>query len=377
MQEARGSVGASLEETIAVSEVLPDALSATATYLPGQTLSQEDFEAFREIGYLVAAFDGLVADRPYQDLADSSGVLNFDHHVGVDRWRTDATALQVYKAITNPEEAVHGIIKTGEFSDGTALAGLRGYANDPDQDSSLAVFLWQNARLVQWLHEHPELPASETLEKFVYDSSDMDRTSAYTGRYLSEERLAIMNRVYSDYSTARLSGKVHSNDRNQCTETYEQIYRAMEQQMFALLDGSIEPLPPDYRYEVLLSNDTLSVVHEMGQDSRVGMFRDGIERFISVIKEEDGRWFYSIGLSEPRFGEDLTDLYATLNAQEVGSQGPFGGSNMIGGSLRIGSALPPQQLAEIATDYFRSSVSEHLVKIGRWPVVAATPEREA
>jgi len=332
---------------------------------PGVRLSPEEFAAHSEAGYLNTAADGAVMSKPFIKLLPDRVEANFDHHEDVDRWNTPSSAQQVLNAITDPESEIHIIIKSNKLPDGTPLLGANMLVNDMDQDSFTAAWLLRNAELVQYLAENPQLPEAERLFQFVQDTGDMDRTSAYAGVYIPPERHGIMNKVFEAYTTARTSGAYYQGDKLEQAERMEALYNQMDKEMFNMMKGEIIPLDSDGSYDKVAENEFVTLVHETGQQSRVQMFRDKIERFISVVNETDGKTVFSIGRATPDVLADLPGLCDKLNALENAKRAalgldeqdyvnPFGGSDLTIGSSGKGSLLTPAEVMEVSTSHFAS-----------------------
>lgn len=90
------------------------------------------------------------------------------------------------------------------------------------------------------------------------------------------------------------------------------------------------------------------------------MFSDGIKAYVSVRELGQGRWAYVVGRMSPFIRFDCERIYERCNAAEgayvdhdatlrLGDR--WGGSNMIGGSPRVGaSRIPPSILEKIVAE---------------------------
>ncbi len=280
------------------------------------------------------ALDGYVRGRPEFDCKGPHA--NYNHHEEVSRLGTRATCAQVHIAIKQ------GLFDTFR-KDGQAHANV--YVNDPDQDTSLAVWLLQN-------HHRLNRTRSEPLINRIVQIEDLIDTTA--GAYPMELASPVMESlawIFEPYTDARMHGRIPRMGAWEMRNIIELVGRRISD--YTVGRGSRIPL--DTRYDLLGGGRGWSMIHEKGPYARSELFLQGTKAFVSAADNKDGTFTYSIGKMSPFIPKELfpslLDIYSTLNKEERlqdGAANSWGGGETSGGSPRMtGSRLPPKEIERI------------------------------
>lgn len=279
--------------------------------------------------------DGII-DSP--TIRQPSGpYANFDHHSGVDRMATRTTSEQVALEINM------GLFRT--FSDrGIPTANI--FVNDADEDTSLAVWLLQNHSLVE-RHGNPPI------NRLVFCEGMLDCTAgAYPFGDMGIRRK--MAHIFQPYSEARYAGKLTDLDGPTMKNLIEKVGERITEYVS---NGGTELELRGY-YKKIGGGRSWIMVQETGPASRMAMFNDGIDAFVALVSEKDGKYVYSIGKRSVWCPFNLPLIYDALNSLEkdiVKDRNRWGGSDTIGGSPReTGSQLAPQKLETIINQILES-----------------------
>ena len=276
------------------------------------------------------ALDGYVEGAPKYDHAGPR--LNLNHHEGVDRLSTRSTSGQVYI-----------VVKQGLFDrfrrddEPTAIV----YINDPDQDTSLAVWLLRNHQRIAGIKSEP------LINRLVFAEDMLDATA---GAYPFDPDSDIMHEqawIFDPYIQSRISGHLQS----MTTGEMEGVIDAVGARISDYSVGKGRKLPLDTRYEVIDSGNGWVMIHEIGQYARTDLFSRGVRAFVSVRERKDKNYTYTLGRMSQFIPFAIEELYGKLNDIENISSNDmnrWGGGNIIGGSPRqTGSKLKPVELAKI------------------------------
>ena len=293
---------------------------------PRQVVSWEEF--CRTVPPFSIGLDGYVRGAPQYD---SSGPrLNLNHHEGVDRLATSSTSGQVFNYVKAelfrrfqeqgiPEAIIH--------------------INDPDQDTSLAVWLLRNHGRIERYKSEP------LLSRLIFAQDKMD---IFGGLYPFEPQEELMQElfwIFQPYSDARHRVPTMG------TEEMRTIVEAVGSRIDVYSVGRGEKLAIDVRthYEILHQGRTWSLVEEKGPHARTGLYHAGIHAFATYKgKTPANQHHYSLGKLSPFIEFSLTVIYDQLNQQEeIMDDDPdrWGGGDTQGGSPRNrGSQFAPQEL---------------------------------
>lgn len=283
------------------------------------------------------ALDGYVAGMPRFDIEGPHA--NFDHHAGVDRLATRSTCMQVFVAVTL------GLFDTFA-KDGEPHAHV--WANDPDQDTCLAIWQLRNPARIRDLT--PEMPISRLL--ILEDLLD-----SAGGAYPVDPESGAMRRqawVFDPYFRARADGALAQMQAGEMVAIIDEVCDRITSHTIGV-GGEVEL---DTRYEEIGGGRDWRMIVEHGQHGRSKLSAAGVRAFVAVRENDDGTWTYSLGRLSPFVRFPLDRFYERLNAEEgiteVGAG--WGGSNTIGGSPREGgSRLAPAALATLINDVLGSA----------------------
>lgn len=273
------------------------------------------------------ALDGYVSDSTKFD--EKKVIQNFNHHENVDRLSTRCTCAQILNAIRL------NFFEQYRNEDGEIEMNI--YVNDCDEDVCLSVYLLQHG----FMAEHVINP---NLNRLVNVEDALDTTS---GAYPYPKDMPILKGmawVFEPYRIARKNGFLHSND----PKIYRQVIEDVGNRIQQYIMGNGKEINLDTKYEVIDNGKGWTMVDEIGDYARTGMYADGITAFVSVTERNDGKYNYIIGKNSPYVKFDIETMYRRLNEREGLKIDMWGGSDIIGGSPRVaGSSLNPQEVKEI------------------------------
>jgi len=281
------------------------------------------------------ALDGAVTGGPRWD--ETTLHVNFDHHDGVVREATMSTAMQVLFAIK-------GGLMERMGSDYNV------YVNDPDQDTSFAVWLLQHHKQFTGVQSHP------IINRLLALNDRWDITGGAFPMSLDDSLVRQHCWVFSPYTDMRKSGELAS-----ASEGIRSCIMACCENLTAAFLGQAQEKMLDTRYEILHASDRFKIIDEIGgNEARYHLFAHGMldNGYVSLVaRRHDGRFVYTIGRKSQYVDFPVKKLYAALTAAErefavFGSSeiktSPWGGSDLIGGSNReFGSGLTWEQVIDI------------------------------
>ncbi len=283
------------------------------------------------------ALDGYVWGRPRFERKEENGRIlgpyaNFNHHEEVDRLSTHATCGQVSIALKQ------GLLDTFRFND-EPHAYL--HVNDPDQDTSLSVWLFRNYQRILGGRSEPLINRLVGAEDFLDVSA---------GAYPFDPQSDVMRElgwIFEPYTAVRSSGALYTMDAAQMRNVIDAVGHRISD--YTLGKGQKITLKTDF--ELLGGGDGWALIKENGFAARTALSHQGIKAFVAVKPTPSGTYGYSIGRISPFIEFPLEVLYEKLNeAEGLQSNGPncWGGGNTIGGSPRMtGSRLNPTELTDI------------------------------
>lgn len=264
------------------------------------------------------ALDGMVSGGPTYDPAGLH--VNFDHHDGVVREATMSTAMQVYFAIKG------GLMRR--------FAPAEVFVNDTDQDTALAAWLLAKHKLFEGPSSVPHI------QRLLALTDRWDITGGAFPMNLDDVLVEEHNWVFDAYSSFRKSGALARATPEELRGNLEATFGRLDRYLM----GSAERLALDTRHTFIdrldLGATSLFFVDEIGGNTaRYFLYnhRD-MQAFVArVATRPDGRFVYSIGRRSRYVDFDIPRMLQSLSAHDIG---PWGGSDIIGGSNRErGSAL--------------------------------------
>lgn len=304
---------------------------------PRNTLSWSEF--LKNTPPMSIALDGFVNDSPKFD--EDTLHINFDHHSGVVREATMATAEQVYMAIKG------GLFESFK-KDGIPFANV--YVNDCDQDTCLSVFLLENYKMFEGT------ASIASFNRLLSVDSKFDITGGAFPVNLREEILERHAWVFEPYTNIRKSGELSGAS----SETMINCLEAVNARIHKFILGESERLILDTRHAIIKSSDYINnfwLVEEPGGTSaRYHLFSKGMNAFVSkVATRPDGRFVYSIGKKSRYIPLPIQEIFILLNEKEgLNNDIGWGGSDIIGGSSRsLGSGLRPDEVFEIINKFLK------------------------
>ncbi|MES2931598.1 MAG: hypothetical protein V4682_02765 [Patescibacteria group bacterium] len=277
------------------------------------------------------ALDGFVPEGPR---FNSRGPwANFNHHEEVSRLETRATCAQVLIALRQ------GLMTAFD----PQLMSL--FVNDCDEDVSLSVFLLKN-------HELATERINPLLNRLVFMEDMLDTTG---GAYAFSDNLESLHQllwVFEPYHEFRASGALDAQE----ADAFRAVIDSVGERIAAYVNGSSGQVTPDTRYEMIRRVPEFAVVRETGKNGRLGVYRDGINAFLSVRAISGDRFAYTLARSSQFVPFPIPKLLKALNAAELHEwrgmieampEGSWGGSDVIAGSPRSGSVLAPEHVVEV------------------------------
>lgn len=285
---------------------------------------------FADEGHRLAiALDGYVVGGPRFDAGLC--VANFNHHEDVDRLATRATCAQVLMAVRQ------GLFRTFRKG-GTPHATV--FANDCDEDVCTAWYILRH-------HAVCEPSMNPLLNRLVMMEDSLDATA---GAYPFPADLPALRElawVFEPYRQFRSSGQLAKRD----ARSFRGVVEDVEGRIARHVSGHGQEIPLDTRYDRIGGGKGWTMVREVGAQARTGMFADGIRAYVAVRELGDGRWTYTIGRLSTFVPFDCRRIFAVCEAEEHPGRGAgdvWGGSEMVGGSPRVGaSRIPPSRMQEI------------------------------
>ena len=279
------------------------------------------------------ALDGYVYGRPEFDR--EGPYRNFNHHEGVDRSCTRATCAQVFVAL---KQELFDTFK----QDGEPYANV--YVNDPDQDTSVAVWLLQNGERIQGQKSEP------LINRLVGVEDHLDATA---GAYPLAPDMSIMRElawIFEPYTDARITGRLPHMDEPEMRNVIESV--GLRITKYSLGQG--EKLELDTSYEELGGGPGWKLINETGAAARIELFASGTKAFVAVRDNGDSTYTYTLGKMSEYIDFPIIKLYERLNNEEGlehGGPNSWGGGDTIGGSPRMtGSKLKPEELERIVNE---------------------------
>ena len=270
------------------------------------------------------ALDGYCDDAP---IFDSAGWANFDHHVGVNRLATRATAAQLALAIR-----MHLF---DSWVDAKGERAMHIYINDVDPDVQMSVWLLENMGEVLNV-------ANPALNRLIQMCDYLDSTGG-TYPFPMDMNLETYDWCFEPYFAARLDGTL---DRKNPVE-YLRILTDCGLRIRQHLMGQGGTCKADDRYNLIHQGSGWCIAEEVGYRARMKMVNDGHKAWILARPRKDGQWTYTVQRVSEGISFDVQNIIKQINLAE-GDGVHWGGGPLIGGSDRYrGSKFTPAELAGI------------------------------
>ena len=292
----------------------------------------------------VISWDEFIATHPPRSIAldgyvkgstrrDRKGpYANFNHHEGVDRSSTKATCDQVQYEITM------GLF-AGFKQEGVPTAHV--YINDPDEDTSTAVWLLRNHETVA--------RGDAKINRLVRCEGLLDVSAgAYPIGDTTFRR--VMTWIFAPYNHARFSGRIAVMEEAEMCNVVDAVGQRITQHVFG--DGG-EEIALTGHYDRIGGGEGWTFTRETGPASRMAMYNDGINAFVSLVAQKpDGSFVYVVGSRSAWYPFDLARIFAAANAAEpaglVTDDNLWAGGDTIGGSpKKTGSKNHPEIIQQV------------------------------
>ncbi|MFC1638742.1 hypothetical protein ACFL26_00545 [Patescibacteria group bacterium] len=275
-----------------------------------------------------AAVDGYVKDKTW--VQQEGPRINLDHHYGADRLSTRAACSQALIRVRL------GVFELFRDANGPRMDV---HVNHVDEDTLGTWFVLKHPDIV-------ERAINPTINRLIGVIDLMDTTS---GSYPFDPTLPTLrqlNWIFLPYRDFRSGGGPDRCD----AEEHVDVMDAVTDRILATLDGRGGTLDLDVGYEVVSTGPGWTMFRELGEQGRLGAFRDGIRAYVIVRQREDGNWAYTVGRTSPDIPFPVPRI---LKALGDAAGETWGGGDIIGGSPRTnGSRLPPDEVFEIV-DFVR------------------------
>ena len=303
---------------------------------PGRVVQWQDF--VKEAPQFSLAIDGYVPGRNnYHIIGDKAPIASIDHHKGVDRIGTGATCKQVLDHLRLGLRGTY---------DQNGIYVITPFANDCDEDVCTS----------DWLLGHPEMVestnANPAINRLVGVESNLDVTG---GLYPYDKDMAFLGTlkaIFRPYKYFRNNGGLEERDPQQYLTVVSDVGRRITDYV---IGNPIQPEQLDPEFEVLRVGDGWSLLHEVGEDARMGIGASDIKAFISVVETDQvGVYKYTLAKKSPFVRFPIEELYDYLNIHDpaVSDNNFWSGSDTIGGSPRsTGSMLAPDNLFDLVQSY--------------------------
>ena len=288
-----------------------------------EPLTWDEFRAAS--GPFAIALDGYVKEGPRYDAAAPR--LNLNHHEEVERLATRATCAQALMSLRL------GLYKRF-CENGEPRADV--YANDCDEDVCASWFVLSKPHLTTQA-------MNPVLNRLIGVIDAMDSTA---GAYPFRPDLPALQElawIFQPYRAFRVGGGL---DRRNAAE-FTAIVTDVGHRMMEHICGRGERLSLDTRYEKIGGGTEWMMIKELGENGRLGAFRDGASAYVICRERSDGRMAYTVGRVSQFIPFDVPRMLDALSAAEGAT---WGGGNTIGGSPRAGgSSLSPADVERIVT----------------------------
>ena len=279
------------------------------------------------------AVDGYCAGSP--NFNEDRVILNINHHEGVNRQATRSSCDQALVLVKL------GLFKSFCNPNGKPRATL--YCNDCDPDVVLTTYILK----------HPQYADRPKLKTLVRIEDLMDMSGGFFPVKRRWHLVRQLAWITESYDQARRDGGLLSLDGQGMLE----LVRSMHRRVTLVLFGKVKEIDINTKFEVMHDGGLWKMVREIGPHARIGMVEHGIEAFVALVGQRDGRFRYSLGRVSQFIPFPMSDIFDALNqAEGIGPEehDRWGGGNGIGGSPRnLLSALPPAEVCRIVGEVVR------------------------
>lgn len=315
----------------------------TLHILPNAKLTREEFYRIAPPNSL--ALDGIVSGGPFFD--EYARIGNLDHHEIVVRAATMSTSMQSYYLIKGD---VFDLFQ----ENGKPHVHL--WINDPDQDTSTSIYLFENYHLIEKKNDNARL--TNVLET----TNKLDITAGAFPLHISAKAERERAWVFEPYTSIRKSGELADASAEMMESCIKQICHRIDRYI-ADDSGEIEL---DTRHKILYDSPFgYSFIHEIGGiDARYYLFQEGkIKAYLSLISpQKDGKRILALGRKSNSVLFPVPELCVLLNELEKdiytkkGITPPtkiWNGSDLVSGCRIHGSYLSDEILTLAIDDHLR------------------------
>lgn len=318
---------------------------------PGRVVTQEQFMfESAQHGVPSIAFDGYVHAAPFDASVDAVDgakvrVINYDHHIGVDRATHPAACEQIMAGLSTGQ--LRDLLEDGELQ-------ARLVINDADHDASGSV----NLGLHPWLLRGE---GGKWVREQIALEGRLDRSFGIYPWGVRLEDLETNAWVFNAYNNARRAGEHMSTD----PDVIRDIVIGVGERLKALHEGRAERGYLDMDYRVLDKGNGWTLIQDVGALARMGATRDGITAIISVRDQNPDRLDMNLCRINDNTSFDIPRITADLNvaefarlkelglvaidAQEQTPGDAWGGTDDLVGSPRLrGTMLRVDEVCDIA-----------------------------
>jgi hypothetical protein len=261
---------------------------------------------------------------------------NYNHHEDVKREATRCTAMQIDYAIKE------GVLDLFRVNGGLKIDI---WVNDPDQDTSLAVWLIANHERCAAYSNNPVVDALVDLE---------DKLDTSGGTYPRSPTDALMRKlawIFEPYVNARQDHRIGVMKGNEMAT----VIAAVGSRITDHVNGSGHEIPLDTRIEILGTHEGWTMLKPIGFYALSQARSMGIELYASYGGEiEPGRHKWTFGKVSSAHPLSMPDLCSFLNRLEgiADTTQQWGGGDRFAGSPRPrASSLDPKRMTEVMNDY--------------------------
>jgi len=284
--------------------------------------------------YSIAA-DGYVTGGPWYN--PKGPRRNFNHHEDVDRLSTRSTSDQVNMALCQ------GLYEAFRV-EGIPTAHV--HFGDCDEDVCTTWTQLNNPHIIR-------IPSFNRILNVV---DKMDTTAGSYPIFKDSLILEETAWIYQPYRQFRNSGGLARRNSSE----FKSVIEDVENRMLMYVVGRGKAIPIDTRYDRVGGGKGWVMVKEIGAQSRIGMFSDGIGAFVSIRDAREDRFDYVIGKRSEYDSFPIGRIATRLNLEEnitgKDTWGPCQEDTIICGSPRVrGSKLNPDKLASIVEDEVKNS----------------------
>lgn len=301
--------------------------------IPGAQISWQEFVATTP-RYSIA-LDGFVRGVP--ELDSMTLHANFNHHEDVKREATRCTAMQVDFAIKEGALALfreHGAPQ------------MHIWVNDPDQDTSLAVWLLANQERCAPYSCNPLIDALIDLE------DKLDTTGGTYPKAATDGLMRKLAWIFEPYVNARQDHRIGLMKGNEMANVITSVCSRITE----YANGAGQEIPLDTQLKIMGTHEGWTMLQPIGFYALSQARSMGIELYASYGGEiEPGRHKWTFGKVSSAHPISMPHLCSYLNRVEGifdATQPQWGGGDRFAGSPRpSASSLDPERMATVMNEY--------------------------